>query len=123
MFIESLIRLAEIIDHFESTDSKLISDEFHQKTRELIDHQNKFLIHELTLMQENPGPYNFGFGDIQITFFTPQELDDTEWGVIARSLKWQKNYRFNSPMGMIKTLMEIIKDTDGTREQSREGEA
>lgn len=119
MFIESLIRLAEIIDYFESTNTKLISENFHKQTRDLIDHQNKFLMNELSLLAENPGPYNFGFGELQISFFSPQEMDDTEWAAIARYKDWQKNYRFNSPMGMIKVLSEIIKDTNGsTTEQT-----
>lgn len=114
MYLESLIRLAEIIDHYKSKNEYLISEEFHKKTEELINVQTGFLRHELEFKRENPGPYSFGFGDLEITFFSPDQTDEQEWAAICRKGNEQKNYRFNSIMGLIKVLVLAITETDGS---------
>ena len=112
MYLESLLRLAEIIDHFNKSEKTLISKDFHDKTVELIDSQTKFLISELEFRKNNPGPYTFGFGDLQITLFSPEETGVQEWAAISRKGTWQKSYRFNSVMGLVKVLVSSIEDKD-----------
>lgn len=118
MFLESLIRLAQIVKEFEDKGEKLISDKFHEETEELIKSQSEFLIEELKFKDSNPGPYDFGFGELTISIFSPDQTDQQEWAIIARKSTWQKNYRFNSIMGLIKSLTLIIedfnKDEDGS---------
>lgn len=121
MFLESLIRLAEIVDHFKTTDQVLISEKFQKETEELISHQTKFLITELEFKKNNPGPYSFGFGDLNIVIFSPNETEEQEWAAIVRYKNEQKNYRFNSIMGLIKVLIMAIQENNGsTLEQNPE---
>lgn len=120
MFIESLIRLAEIIDHYESNKQVLISDKFHKETVELIKYQSDFLVSELKFKQDNPGPYSFGFGDFEITIFSPDHTEKQEWAAISRKGNEQKNYRFNSITGLIKVLIMAIEDGN-TNRQTKEG--
>jgi hypothetical protein len=111
MYLESLLKLAEIIDHYKGNDKQLISKDFHESTIELIESQTKFLIEELEFRKNNPGPYNFGFGDLVITLYTPEETGIQEWAAIARRGKWQKSYRFNSVMSLVKTLVMCIEES------------
>jgi hypothetical protein len=111
MYLESLLRLAEIVDHYDSNNEQLVSEEFHKSTTELIESQSKFLIEELEFRKNNPGPYNFGFGDLVITLYTPEETGIQEWAAIARRGKWQKSYRFNSVMSLVKTLVLCIEES------------
>lgn len=121
MFLESLIRLAEIVDHFKTIDQVLISEKFQKETEELISHQTKFLITELEFKKNNPGPYSFGFGDLNIVIFSPNETEEQEWAAIVRYKNEQKNYRFNSIMGLIKVLIMAIQENNGsTLEQNPE---
>jgi hypothetical protein len=110
MYLESLLRLAQIIEEFDNRGEKLISPEFHQETLELMEAQTKFLVSELEFRKDNPGPYNFGFGDLIITVFSPEQTEIQEWAAIARKSKWQKNYRFNSIMGLVKVLSLAMDD-------------
>lgn len=119
MYLESLLRLAEVVDHFEKREKKLISDEFHAKTVELIESQTKFLMTELEFRRDNPGPYNFGFGDLVITLYTPEETGVQEWAALARRGKIQKTYRFNSVMGLVKTLVLCIEETVEKDDESK----
>lgn len=112
MYLESLLRLVQIIDHFDSSNEKLISEKFHGETTELIKAQTDFLIEELKFKKENPGPYDFGFGDLTISVFSPDQTEIQEWAVIARKGNWQKNYRFNSIMGLIKVLSLVVDDSN-----------
>ena len=112
MFLESLARLAEIVSEYEERGEFLISEDYHKQTKELIELQTKFLITELEFKKTDPGPFDFGFGDLTITLFSPDQTDIQEWAAIARYKDWQKNYRFNSIMGLIKILSLIIKDTE-----------
>jgi hypothetical protein len=112
MYIESLLRLAQIVENFESRGEKLVSEEFHKETVELIESQSKFLITELEFKKDNPGPYDFGFGDLTISLFSPDQTDIQEWAAIARKGTWQKNYRFNSLMGLIKVLSLVVEDSN-----------
>jgi hypothetical protein len=121
MYLESLLRLAEIVDHFEKKDKKIISEEFHKKTVELIESQTKFLITELEFRKDNPGPYNFGFGDLVITLYSPEETGIQEWAAIARRGSVQKTYRFNSVMGLVKTFVLCIEDTMA-KDEKEEGD-
>lgn len=108
MFLESLLRLAQILDEFDKKGEKLISESFHKETEQLLISQSAFLAQELEFKKDNPGPYDFGFGNLVITIFSPEQTDVQEWAVIAREGKWQKNYRFNSIMGLIKVLSLIV---------------
>jgi hypothetical protein len=110
MFLESLVRLAEIVDHFKQKDDFLISEEFHKQTMELITSQTEFLVTELEFKNNNPGPYSFGIGDIELNIFSPDQTGIQEWAVIARKGNEQSNYRFNSIMGLIKVLSLITKN-------------
>lgn len=110
MYIESLFRLAQIIDEFDKKGEKLISAEFHKETEELLKSQANFLKNELEFKNSNPGPYDFGFGDLTITIYSPEQTDVQEWAAVARKLNWQKNYRFNSILGLVKVLSLIVKD-------------
>ena len=114
MFIESLIRLAETVDHYETNNEFLISEKFHKDTKELIEYQSKSLISELEFKKNNPGPYSFGFGDIEINIFSPDQTEEQEWAAIVRIEKEQKNYRFNSLMGLIKVLIMITEEQNGS---------
>jgi hypothetical protein len=110
MYLESLLRLAQILDEFDKKGEKLVSEEFHKETEELLKSQSNFLIQELKFKEENPGPYDYGFGDLTISIFSPDQTDEQEWAAIARKGSWQKNYRFNSIMGMVKVLSLIVED-------------
>lgn len=120
MYVESLLRLAEIVDHYNNKNEKLISEDFHEKTVELIESQTKFLVSELEFRQNNPGPYNFGLGDLIITLYSPEETGVQEWAAIARKKTWQKNYRFNSVMGLVKTLAMCIEDSNVPNDNSED---
>ena len=120
MFLESLLRLAEILDHYKSNDEYLINETFHKETEELINHQTKFLISELEFKKDNPGPYSFGFGDLEINLFSPDQTEEQEWACIARKGNIQKNYRFNSIMGLIKTLSLSIEETNDIDNKEQE---
>ena len=111
MYLESLVRLALIIDEFESRNEKLIDEKFHEETRELIKSQTEFLIKDLEFQKNDPGPYDFGFGDLTITIFSPAQTEIQEWAAIARKGTWQKNYRFNSIMGLVKILSMAVEDS------------
>ena len=111
MYLESLVRLAEIIDHFNTNNEKLISDEFHKNTVDIIEAQSKFLSSDLEIKQKEPGPYNFGFGDLVLTIYSPDQTGIQEWAVLARKNTWQKTYRFNSILGLIKVLMLCTEDS------------
>ena len=120
MYLESLLRLAEIVDHYNKADKFLIDEDFHTKTEELIEAQSKFLIAELEFRKNNPGPYNFGFGDLVITLYSPEETGIQEWAAIARKGIWQKNYRFNSVMSLVKTLANCIEEsTEGKTDDKK----
>lgn len=114
MFLESLIRLAQIVDHFKTNNQILISDKFQKETEELIAHQTKFLITELEFKKNNPGPYVFGFGNLHIIIFSPDETEEQEWAAIVRNGNEQKNYRFNSIMGLIKVLIMAIQENNSS---------
>lgn len=121
MFLESLIRLAEIFDYFRTTEQILISEKFQKETEELINQQTKYLVAELEFKKNNPGPYSFGFGDIELNIFSPDQTEQQEWAAIARIGNEQKNYRFNSIMGLIKVLVMLIEEKNGSsREQNQE---
>ena len=122
MYLESLLRLAEIVDHYEKKSKKLVSEDFHKETAELIESQTKFLMTELEFRRDNPGPYNFWFGDLVITLYTPEETGIQEWAAIARRGSIQKTYRFNSIMGLVKTFVMCIDDTL-TDEEKKQTEA
>lgn len=111
MYLESLLRLAEIVDHFKQKDEVLISESFHKGTVELIEVQTKFLMSELEIKQKDPGPFNFGFGDLVITVYSPDQTDIQEWAALARKGEWQKMYRFNSIYGLIKVLALCTEDS------------
>lgn len=110
MYIESLIRLAEIISHFDEKGEKLIDSEFHAGTMEIIESQSKFLSNELQFKEKEPGPYTFGVGDFTITIFTPDQTEIAEWAAIARHGNWQNNYRFNSMYGLVKAISQAFED-------------
>lgn len=112
MFLESLLRLAQIYDHFDTKGEKLISESFHAETEELIKTQSGFLVTELEFKKDNPGPYTFGFGELTITLFSPDQTDAQEWAAIARKGTWQKNYRFNSIMGLIKVFSLVVEESE-----------
>ena len=112
MFLESLLRLAQIYDHFDKSGQKLISESFHKETEELIKSQSNFLVSELEFKRDNPGPYTFGFGDLTVTLFSPDQTEVQEWAAIARKGTWQKNYRFNSIMGLIKVFSLVVEDSE-----------
>lgn len=121
MFLESLVRLAEIFDYFRTTEQILISEKFQKETEELINQQTKYLVAELEFKKNNPGPYSFGFGDIELNIFSPDQTDQQEWAAIARIGNEQKNYRFNSIMGLIKVLVMLIEEKNGSSsEQNKE---
>lgn len=111
MYLESLMRLAEIVETYNQVGEKLISDEFHKETEELIKSQTNFLVEELEFIKDNPGPYDFGFGDLTISLFSPQQTGEQEWAGVARKGTWQKNYRFNSTMGLVKVMTLMIQDS------------
>jgi hypothetical protein len=111
MYLESLLRLALIVETLNERQEKLISEEFHSETEELIKAQSLYLSSELQFKQDNPGPYDFGFGDLTITIYSPDQTDIQEWAAIARKGKWQKNFRFNSIMGLIKVLSLIVRES------------
>lgn len=110
MYIESLIRLAEIISHFNEKGEKLIDEQFHGDTIEIIEAQSKFLANELSFKEKEPGPYTLGLGDFTITIFTPDQTEIAEWAAIARHGNWQNNYRFNSMYGLVKALSQAFED-------------
>jgi hypothetical protein len=127
MYLESLFRLAEIVDHYEKENSHVVSKDFHEKTTELIKSQTEFLVTELEFRRDNPGPYNFGFGDLIITLYTPEETGIQEWAAIARRGSVQKTYRFNSVMGLVKTFSLCIalfddEKKEGEKEDKKESE-
>lgn len=119
MYLESLLRLAQIIDEMDKRGEKLISPEFHQETLELMEAQSKFLASELEFRKNNPGPYNFGLGDLVITIFSPEETGIQEWASIVRKGTWQKNYRFNSIMGLVKVLTLAVEESQKPDETSK----
>lgn len=112
MYLESLLRLALIIENFNASGEHLVSEKFHEETEELIKNQTEFLVKELEFRKNNPGPYDFGLGDLTITIFSPDQTEIQEWAAIARKKTWQKNYRFNSIMGLVKTLSLIIEESN-----------
>ena len=120
MYLESLLRLAEVVDHYNSKNTHVVNKDFHEKTVELIDKQTKFLIEELQFRQDNPGPYNFGFGDLVITLYSPEETGVQEWAALARKGTWQKTYRFNSVMGLVKVFSLCINDAASENSPEKE---
>lgn len=120
MYIESLVRLAEIVSHFNENGEKLISDSFHSETEELITSQSAFLQNELKFKQAEPGPYTFGVGEMTITIFSPEQTETADWAAIARYEKWQLSYTFNSMLGLIYTLKKIFEDFNGRNERTQE---
>lgn len=121
MYLESLLKLAEILDHHDKAGEKLISEQFHEEVEKLVLSQTNFLITELEFRRDNPGPYNFGFGDLVITLFTPEETGEQEWAAIARKGTWQKSYRYNSVMGLVKVLSQCIQESNEQKSGSEEG--
>jgi hypothetical protein len=116
MFLESLIKLAEIVDHYKSNNEILINEEFHNETEELIKSQTDFLMNDLEFKKDNPGPYSFGFGNLELNIFSPDQTDIQEWAMIVRKDGEQMNYRFNSMLGFMKVLiMAINGQTDGDK--------
>lgn len=109
MYLEALIRLADIIENIESRNEVLFSEKYHKETRELIEHLSKSLINELEFKEKNPGPYKFGFGKLELEIYSPDHTEKQEWTAIARTNKTQLNYRFNSLMGIIDILSKCIK--------------
>ena len=120
MYLESLLKLAEILDHYDQTGEKLISEKFHEETEKLVVSQTNFLITELEFRRDNPGPYNFGFGELVITLFTPEETGEQEWAAIARKGTWQKTYRYNSVMGLVKVLSLCIQESNDQKSENEE---
>lgn len=112
MYLESLLRLAQIMGDFNERKVFLISKEFHEETEKLIEIQTQLLANELQFTEENPGPYDFGFGDLTFTIYSPVQTELQEWAAVARKGNWQKNYRFNSVSGLIKILSLIINDSN-----------
>ena len=51
MYLESLLRLAQILDEFEKRGEKLISTEFHTDTEELLKKQSEYLVQELQYLK------------------------------------------------------------------------
>jgi hypothetical protein len=88
----------------------LIDEKFHEDTVNLVESQTKFLIADLEFRNSNPGPYDFGIGDLVITIFSPEQTEIQEWACIARYKNWQKNYRFNSIIGLVKVLSMIFEE-------------
>lgn len=111
MYLESLLRLAEIVDHHKQNGTYIVDEEFHSDTEKLIEAQTKFLIADLEIKQKDPGPYNFGFGDLIITIYSPDQTDVQEWAALARKGDWQKSYRFNSILGLIKVIAKCTEDS------------
>jgi hypothetical protein len=111
MYLESLLRLAEIIDHYNNDQKHLISEQFHKDTVEIISAQSKFLAADIESKEKDPGPYNFGFGDFVVTIYSPDQTEIQEWAALARKGSWQKSYRFNSILGLIKVLSLATKDS------------
>lgn len=120
MYLESLVRLAEIIDHYKNENDILISEEFHNDTTKLIEDQTKFLIADLEFKNNNPGPYSFGFGDLEITIYSPEQTGIQEWAALARKGNWQKAYRFNSIIGLVKMLVLVIEDVQKDESSSEQ---
>jgi hypothetical protein len=120
MYLESLLKLAEILDHHDQTGEKLISEKFHEEVEKLVVSQTNFLITELEFRRDNPGPYNFGLGELVITLFTPEETGEQEWAAIARKGAWQKSYRYNSVMGLVKVLSLCIQESSDQKGESEE---
>ena len=110
MYLEALIKLADIIDHFEKKNEVLISDQYHKDARELIEFLSKSLATDLEFKSKDPGPYSFGFGELQLNIFSPDQTNKQEWAALARFKNGQKNYRFNSIMGLIKILISTVKE-------------
>jgi hypothetical protein len=119
MYLESLLRLAEIIDHYESSGEKLISEKFHDDTKKLMEAQTEFLKSELEFKVKDPGPYTFGFGTLTITLFSPDQTGEQEWACISRKDDWQKSYRFNSMLGLIKVISLSIEESNGSTETEK----
>jgi hypothetical protein len=111
MYLESLLKLAEVVEHHKSKGTFLIDEEFHKSTEELVKKQSEILATELEFKKDNPGPYNFGFGDLTFTIFSPDHTGAQEWAMIARKNTWQKAYRFNSVMTVVKTLVSAVTES------------
>ena len=111
MYLESLLKLAEIADHYRNSNEVLVNPEFQSSVEELVKKQSEILAAELNFKKDHPGPYNFGFGDLTFTIFSPDHTGEQEWAMIARKNKWQKAYRFNSVMTVIKTLVSAVEDS------------
>ena len=120
MFLESLLRLAQIVEDFNSRGEKIFSEEFHKETEDLIKSQTNFLVHDLEFREKNPGPYDFGFGDLTFTVFSPDHTEIQEWALIARKNNWQKNYRFNSIIGLIKVISLVVEEANKNENSSDE---
>ena len=118
MYLESLIRLAEIVDHYNQKKEFLVSEKFHKDTEELITAQSKFLAADLEFRANNEGPYDFGFGDVILTIYSPEQTEIQEWAMIARKNDWQRAYRFNSVIGLVKALSTVINDTENSEKET-----
>lgn len=116
MYVEALIQLADIISKFEEKGDFLVSEKYHKDVRELIGHLSKMLSSELEFKQKDPGPYSFGFGDMEINIFSPDHTEEQEWASIVRTKTTQKNYRFNSMLGLIKMLIMATNQENGSTE-------
>lgn len=120
MYIESLVKLAEIFSYFEEKSEKLVNEKFHADVKDLIYEQSKFLKNELEMKQKEPGPYVFGIGDsFTLTIFTPEHTEIAEWAAVARGKdgdgkEWTKNYRFNSMLGLINCLQKAFQENNST---------
>jgi hypothetical protein len=55
-----------------------------------------------------------------ITLFTPEETGEQEWAAIARKGTWQKTYRYNSVMGLVKVLSLCIQESNDQKSENEE---
>jgi hypothetical protein len=124
MYIESLVKLAEIYSIYEDRKEKIVDENFHDEVKQLIEEQTKFLKNELEMKLRNPGPYVFGIGDeFTLTIFTPEHTETAEWAAIVRSKTSEgectKNYRFNSMQGLINCLIKAFEEYSITQTEKK----
>lgn len=106
MLLESLARLAQIQELCKESGIVISSDSFMKETDEIIEMQRKVVVSELSSRDKHPGPHSFGFGELVVTIYTPENTGDTYWAIVIDKGEERKVYVANG----ISTLVEALVD-------------
>jgi hypothetical protein len=107
MLLESLGRLAQIQEWCKKNGVVIEDENFMKDTDVLIEQQTKMVQSELNSRDRHPGPHTFGFGDISLTVYTPENTGDTFWALVADKGDEREVYAANG----LATFLEAMIDS------------